>query len=132
MNQPDDETVTSGLNTLNVRITRPGPSRIVQNKDSIQSKNEISGMKFFCQVTHQTEIHVHTFPTGRGICSKDFIPKGNQIFTVHDVITPRHIFENSHQLIESISKAQDRDPIWRMKAMMWSFSDPVRTGPYIY
>ena len=41
MNQPDDETVTSGLNTLNVRITGPIPSGVVQNPDSIWSKMKI-------------------------------------------------------------------------------------------
>merc|ERR1711990_121220 len=34
------------------------------------------------------------------------IYKGDSVFTVHDVITPRHIFENSPQLVDSISKAQ--------------------------
>ena len=66
---------------------------------------------------------MHTFPTGRGICSTESIYKGDSVFTVHDVITPRHIFQNSPQLVDSISKAQDEDNIY-------SIFDEIREKKY--
>ena len=111
MNQSDDDTVTRGLNTLNVsfsddffRNPRPLPD---SRKESIEIY-----LRYSIQVTHKKDIRVHTFPTGRGICSTESTYKGDSVFVVHDVITPRHIFENSPQLVDSISKAQDEDNIY--------------------
>ena len=125
MNQPDDDTVTQGLNTLNVSSSvdffrNPSPLGVLGPARSQTVEN--SPQKCI-QVTHKKEIRVHTFPTGRGICSTESIYKGDSVFTVHDVITPRHIFENSPQLVDSISKAQDEDNIY-------SIFDEIREKKY--